>query len=125
MIIVSNNYTDYQALSRKLFEQKKKIFSEAKVTGCVTIDQTRPTAQNGYRAQKLKSNGYIRKFSPAALGFAAFGGRRFAARLRRLTAELAGTLATVLATSVASQPPTGTPTALSPGAAQLLPSWLS
>jgi hypothetical protein len=27
------------------------------VTGCVSIDQTRPTAQNGYRAQKQKSNG--------------------------------------------------------------------
>ena len=38
--------------------------------------------QNGYRNCST-SNSYIRKFSPAALGFAAFGGRRFVAGLRR------------------------------------------
>ena len=45
------------------------IFSRAKVTGCVTTDQTRPTVLK--LIKKLKSNGYIRKFSPAALGLEA------------------------------------------------------
>ena len=45
------------------------IFSRAKVTGCVTTDQTRPTVLK--LIKKLKSNGYIRKFSPPALGLEA------------------------------------------------------
>ena len=45
------------------------IFSRAKVTGCVTTDQTRPTVLK--LIKRLKSNGYIRKFSPAALGLEA------------------------------------------------------
>jgi len=56
----------------------------------VTIDQTRNTVQNRYTI--TKSNGYIKQHSPLTRGFAAFGGRRLAARLRRLTAKLAGTL---------------------------------